>query len=146
MKKKCTACERKLILNKFTKDLSKEDGLSSRCKNCKADADKEIRERNEVFILEYLLSHPCVDCGEENLIVLDFDHTEDDKRASVSELAKKGYSIDVINKEILKCDVRCSNCHRIVTSKRGNHFRYRYSEMIVGEKYYSGWTYSGVYR
>ena len=70
------------------------------------------------FVIEYLSVNPCVDCGESNPIVLDFDHVRGDKTDSVSRMVMVGFSIKKISEEINKCDVRCANCHRIVTAKR----------------------------
>src|SRR5215472_12353051 len=42
--------------------------------------------RNSIGILRYLEDHPCVDCGERDPIVLDFDHVRGKKRRNVSYL------------------------------------------------------------
>lgn len=68
------------------------------------------------LILKHLMAHPCVDCGEGDPIVLDFDHKAD-KWKSVAEMLKNCYSISNIVAEIGKCEVRCANCHRRKTSK-----------------------------
>ncbi len=75
-------------------------------------------ERNKEFVAEYLRTHHCVDCGESNPIVLDFDHVRGNKVYTISWLRKKPFSLKRIQEEIDKCEVRCSNCHRIVTFNR----------------------------
>jgi hypothetical protein len=63
-------------------------------------------------IWEYLQEHPCVDCGESDPLVLEFDHRDRKlKRIEVSRLRVMG-SWRRIMEEIVKCDVRCANCHR----------------------------------
>ncbi len=73
----------------------------------------------------YLLTHVCVDCGEADIRVLDFDHRADaKKKADVMRLAQQGYSVAIIMAEIAKCDVRCRNCHAKVTYERmGDNWR-----------------------
>lgn len=73
---------------------------------------KRYRTENRPLIREYLRAHPCVDCGETDIVVLDFDHRDPAaKKYSVMVLALHKSWIRVIA-EIAKCDVRCSNCHR----------------------------------
>lgn len=79
---------------------------------------------NADFMIAYLGNHPCVDCGESDIIVLEFDHLRN-KVADVSVLARGGYSIETIQKEIDKCEVVCANCHRRRTAKRAGTYRYR---------------------
>jgi len=61
--------------------------------------------------------HPCVDCGEENIALLDVDHLRD-KTADVSSMVRDGCSWEQIAQEIGKCAVRCANCHARVTAWR----------------------------
>jgi len=60
-------------------------------------------------------------------VVLEFDHTAD-KKAAVAQLVAGGYSWCAILQEIAKCEVRCANCHRRITAKRGSWIRYRLNE------------------
>ena len=75
------------------------------------------RERNRVFIREYLLSHPCVDCGETNPALLEFDHQRD-KLREVSRMAWSAVPLDALAQEIAKCKVRCANCHARRTAEQ----------------------------
>jgi hypothetical protein len=62
--------------------------------------------------LEYLKAHPCVDCGETNPVVLEFDHVRGKKEFNISKASAKNIGICRLQGEVAKCDVRCANCHR----------------------------------
>ena len=78
----------------------------------------KTKAKVSVFLETYLQSHPCVDCGEVDLVVLDFDHVRGEKTANVSDLKAQCYSLKAVQAEVAKCEVRCSNCHRRVTHQR----------------------------
>lgn len=78
----------------------------------------ERRARVYAHITEYLTHHPCVDCGEPDPIVLEFDHVRGAKLFNLGDAVRLGYGIARIDEEINKCDVRCANCHRRVTFSR----------------------------
>lgn len=60
---------------------------------------------------------PCTDCdGEFPTVCMDFDHLGD-KEFNVGDLSKAS-SISKLIAEIQKCEVVCSNCHRIRTNDR----------------------------
>ena len=76
--------------------------------------------RNHRHVLAVLERNPCVDCGESDPIVLDFDH-RGDKRSAVSVMAAWA-SVATLEQEIAKCEVRCANCHRRKTlAERGSY-------------------------
>jgi len=76
-------------------------------------AQKRHRVRIRTQVLDYLSERQCVDCGEQDPIVLDFDHCNpDNKFKPVSKLLSGHYSWQVVLNEISKCEVRCANCHR----------------------------------
>jgi hypothetical protein len=68
-------------------------------------------------MVEFLAGHPCVDCGERDPAVLDFDHVGV-KRELVSALVARAAPWSRIVEEIAQCEVRCANCHRRVTARR----------------------------
>lgn len=62
---------------------------------------------------------PCSDCGGSfDPVVMEFDHRPGEvKLFSMSSFRRK--TLDEVVAEIAKCDVVCSNCHRLRTKKRG---------------------------
>lgn len=135
-KKKCTLCKLSKLLTLFSKRKRSKDGHQNVCKECSEKRSKKyyrtnrvahkkktkaqrkvILKRNYQFTWDYLLAHPCVDCGNSNPIVLEFDHVSGEKIAPVSVLVHDSWSLENIQNEINKCEVRCANCHRIKTSK-----------------------------
>ena len=75
-------------------------------------------------VLEYLLENPCIDCGESDPIVLEFDHREGtEKIYAVTQMISHNCGLKKIFAEIEKCDVRCANCHRRKTALRRGYMR-----------------------
>lgn len=61
----------------------------------------------------------CIDCGyAEHAQALQFDHIADNKKASVSNLIRSDYAWSTILEEINKCEIRCANCHAVMTASR----------------------------
>lgn len=67
--------------------------------------------RNLLFVRDFLVNSNCADCGENDLLVLEFDHIGA-KRSTVPEMARRGCSLQTLRAEIAQCEVRCANCHR----------------------------------
>jgi hypothetical protein len=70
-----------------------------------------------------LLTHPCVDCGESDPVVLEFDHVIGEKKHNIAYLVRSGRNWRSITKEIQKCEVRCANCHRRATARRDGNWK-----------------------
>ena len=74
---------------------------------------KNQKERNREWFNAYREGLECIKCGESHIACLEFHHKkEDEKTYSVGQMVHAGYSLDKIKKEIEKCEVLCSNCHR----------------------------------
>jgi len=73
--------------------------------------------------VDALKNNPCVDCGGRfHPCAMDFDHLDGTtKRATVSELVSKAKPLEVILAEVAKCELVCSNCHRVRTFTRAQH-------------------------
>jgi hypothetical protein len=70
-------------------------------------------------IVDDLKSQPCQDCKHTYPpICMDFDHRDPmQKKHLVSVLTNQG-RIKALREEVAKCDLVCSNCHRIRTAKQ----------------------------
>ena len=147
--KLCPKCQKTLDLSCFGKDTPRKDGLQVYCKECRKPIRKQwyndkgsqhrkmVNDRNNQardtltdFVVEYLFRHPCVDCGENDPIVLEFDHVKGVKSYNICHMISKLAPIEAVKIEIEKCEVRCANCHRRKTAKQFN-FR---KHILVAQK------------
>ena len=129
--KECTRCSISKPLEMFHKRLRSTDGFNSHCKECrkvidaasyKASAARQqiIKERrvriynfNTRLMRRYKRFCGCVLCREREPVALDLHHVDaTEKDANPSALCN--HSTAALRKEIRKCVVLCSNCHRKV--------------------------------
>jgi hypothetical protein len=82
--------------------------------------ERIIAERT-AYLVSFLREHPCVDCGESDPLVLEFDHLRE-KRFSIGR-GMRERPWKAVLAEIEKCDVVCANCHRRRTNRRGGFIR-----------------------
>src|SRR3989344_6688606 len=86
-------------------------------------AQKRHRIKIRKSVLKFLLKNKCVDCGESDSRVLDFDHIKPNaKFKSISKMLSGHYSWQSVLAEISKCEIRCANCHR-----RKNYLQFGYT-------------------
>lgn len=81
----------------------------------KTERRKQIiahKEQSRLWVKNYKQGKGCSKCGESHPATLDFHHTNGTKEANVTTAYVRGWSIDRIKKEIDKCIILCSNCHR----------------------------------
>lgn len=103
------------------KDITKRRECHKRyyLKNKQLYKEKNIRRRKELINFVFSLKQkPCMDCGKQYPpYVMDFDHRDKKtKLASINSMVNfHSYSKTKILEEIEKCDLVCSNCHRIRT-------------------------------
>ena len=82
-------------------------------------ARRLVRKRKITKLVRDAKNKPCVDCGHSfPAVCMDFDHVRGDKLFSLAEARILGASVQRVKQEIKKCDLVCSNCHRIRTFKR----------------------------
>lgn len=127
----CTKCNADKPTSEFHKQ---REGHFPWCKSCRKEYDRKYQrkrwesgkkkaeiaarqQRNREYIWKHLSESPCVDCGEDDIVVLQFDHLRD-KKYNVSEMVAQVASLDLIQEEIDKCEVVCTNCHLRRTAKQ----------------------------
>lgn len=77
----------------------------------KARRNSDIyRAENREYVDNLKRSLGCKYCNEKEPVALDFHHLQD-KDNEVSQMIKD-YSLAAVKREIAKCVVICSNCHR----------------------------------
>jgi hypothetical protein len=128
--KRCPKCERKLPIDDFNK--RKDGRTSSYCRACQSlysrnhyvanradynarryQIQPQLRARNRAYVVAHLRLNPCVDCGEADPILLEFDHIDRaTKEFTVADLIRRASSLARIQREIDFCVVRCAHCHR----------------------------------
>ncbi len=141
--KECTKCKKEKPISEFNFKIKSIGLRQGQCKECtrlliknhyntnkqyyllKAKKrNKNLRDEVNNFLCQYLLKNPCVDCGEKDITVLEFDHKgEIPKFKAISHLIRARSSLEMIQKEVSKCEVRCANCHRRKTARDFNWFK-----------------------
>lgn len=118
----CPICRRIYEKEYYRKNIEK-------MRKSRYDRNLLVSNNNRDNIYKYLKTHPCVDCGEKDPIVLEFDHIDMfTKVANISTLSTGSYSWNTILIEIEKCEVRCANCHRRKTATQFNYYRVKAGE------------------
>ena len=88
---------------------------------------KAMRRKNALaaeraaYLVEFFRERACVDCGELDPLVLEFDHLGDKKFDISRGLRDRNWQ--ALLDEIAKCDVVCANCHRRRTALRAGTAR-----------------------
>ncbi|MFG2913354.1 hypothetical protein ACGF0D_10745 [Kitasatospora sp. NPDC048298] len=145
--KTCKHCGKEKELRDFRKDAKAASGRGATCNRCTANREqqryhqnggrekrrsrrKELASERRAQI-EKLKDVPCADCGHRfPPVCMDFDHVSGEKLDSVSEMFHRARSWEAIEMEIAKCEVVCSNCHRIRTATRGQWYSYLDREAV----------------
>ncbi len=153
--KKCTVCFLEKSESDFYVKAKLTGKLHSHCKGCYAqkrklfhdahytkygDAYRErariraanIKRLRQDKLYEYLKNKSCSICGFDDIRTLDFDHIDPTKkRFSIARAINERYSWEEIAKEIKKCRILCSNCHRIRTAEQFGWRKWHLGGMVT---------------
>ncbi len=127
--RKCIRCDETKDESEFNIRNFERNLLQSVCRDCQKEQGRErylnhtervkeinrrARERSQMqaalFIQEFLSGKSCVDCRENDMTVLTFDHVRGEKKMNVADMVTKGVAIDTIKNELEKTDIVCFNC------------------------------------
>jgi hypothetical protein len=86
-----------------------------------AASKRRLRVERTKRLIEFFATHPCVDCGETDPVVLEFDHLHDKSFNIGWGLCQRNWQ--AIVDEMDKCEVVCANCHRRRTARRRGAIR-----------------------
>lgn len=98
----------------FAPDKRRNGGTQSHCRECERSNKKAHSDEMRQRIAYYKVRVGCSECGyKEHAAALEFDHVRGKKRFCIANMTR--HTWPKILAEIKKCEVRCSNCHRIKT-------------------------------
>lgn len=128
--KKCYTCKSLKEESEFNKNKGRADGLNSICKKCSQERSRQYysdnrqlhiknanknrdRYRAELKVeLDIIKSRGCKFCDEKEPACMDFHHIDPSKKEYLVSKLWGMVSKKKLKKELDKCVVVCSNCHR----------------------------------
>jgi hypothetical protein len=137
--KRCCTCKQIKPLSEFNRMTRSKDGRQGSCRECNKAyhyahwdrhmaqinaRNRRMRRENRQRMVNLLRQSRCADCGEDDIVVLEFDHLRD-KRWNIGAMISRNCEWARILEEIAKCEVVCANCHRRRTARRANSYRHR---------------------
>ena len=137
----CARCSCEKSIDNFPIVESSSTGYGSWCGECKINYRKEYdyderyrdRRRERVQWFRSIKSgKPCADCGQVlEPECMDYDHVDDNKTDRVSGMVLHNSTMEVILKEIDKCDLVCLLCHNRRTQNRFGFSNRKYPPHVL---------------
>lgn len=135
----CRRCEQLLPIENFHRDKRSKDGRLSICNTCTVARVRawqietgrrsyvpNTRRRTNLYSQEFRKQYlddirnvPCKDCGGRfPTVAMDFDHLPGSTKSFGIMNGWRWRGWDLMLAEIAKCEIVCSNCHRVRTASR----------------------------
>ena len=109
----CTKCKKALPLEDFNWRDKAKGTRRSECKYCHSAFMKRKYQEKKDVVQDLKAQCKCAKCGESRGYVLDYHHIDPNiKENTIARMTSNTYNLDEVYKEIEKCIVLCSNCHR----------------------------------
>lgn len=134
--KTCVRCQVEKPITEYRRYSRSKDGYEAACKSCRRSYDNQsyrsnperrqaiqannraTRKRLAQYVRDHLNQNPCVDCGQSDPDLLEFDHVRGTKVSDICKMVLSVVPFERLQAEIEKCDVRCLYCHRKRTIKQ----------------------------
>lgn len=129
MLKCCTKCKIEQPVTNFSFKNTTKGTLASNCKKCQKimkdkhyiknqkyyiNRNRERRKKKRQWWAELKKELFCVKCGNNHPAVLDYHHRDYTQKEFTLSAWYQNYSEERVLEELAKCEVLCSNCHRIL--------------------------------
>lgn len=121
---------------KGKKERAKKRELAKKERLSRNEHKQKVRRETRIKSMEYLAKRGCAECGTRDPRVLEYDHKNpEDKKRNVGRLIIDGFSWSspTLRREIRKCRVLCSNCHRRHTIEQQGYYAHEEVQKKLGE-------------
>ena len=85
-----------------------------KCRHCYRDTKQALINKCLTWLNEYKKLHGCQRCKISDPRVLDFHHKKGEDKLFTIASFRRAVSFDRVKAEVLKCEIVCANCHRIL--------------------------------
>lgn len=120
----CKKCSREYIKSHYDRHVEYYVAKAKR-------SNQRHREKLFKYVGLFLQMHSCVDCGEKDILVLEFDHRDrSEKFGDISQMMSRMQSLSKLKKEISKCEIRCANCHRRKTARENHGWKLHFAPVV----------------
>jgi len=127
--KECKHCLKILPISHFYKCNGRKNQFWTYCKECERIRKKQQLINFKHQCLNYKNQFSCSVCGyDKNVTALDFHHVNSNDKDFTISSVRKLLIDDSIKKELDKCQVLCSNCHREIHSLEEKIFTPKFLE------------------
>lgn len=114
--KTCRYCKKEYPESFFGVALTTKSKIYRRhkCRECYRATKNILRKKYKDLIISYKKESKCSKCGNNDYRVLEFHHRDGKEKDFAISWAFNNIGIEKTRKEIEKCVILCSNCHRIM--------------------------------
>ena len=113
----CIKCEQEQPIGKFhvSKVVNGKTYRARKCNKCITPLKRAREKRIKSIFQARKEGLSCQKCGFADFRALQFHHrNKADKESNISDMFRRGMSVNNVELEIDKCDVLCANCHQIL--------------------------------